>query len=166
MKQVSCLLSIVTLLCFSTLSYGQLTKKEVIKETTIGKLKQGFIKYAELSYSIVPETKDTLYHLYYKDLQFKQIDEWKSIFFKGGSATLNELYKTLKEALSADKGKETAFDLGETSVFVITSKMFGSKYLFVSFKDKYKVTSTMNITKGQLDDLFGIKSKEEEPTQE
>lgn len=153
MKQLLCLL----LLSFVTvISYSQLVKKEIPKEITIGKLKQGFSKYAELSYYVSNENKDTTYHLYYKDLQYKQLDKWSSIFFTGGSTTLNDLYKTLLEAMNSDKGKEISFTLGESRILVVSSRMLGGKYLALTITDKAGIISTMNITKGQLNDLFGI----------
>jgi hypothetical protein len=132
----------------------QLVKNEILKEFKIGVEKRGFIKYAELTY--IPKTSptDTMYHLFYKDEKYKQLDEWKSIYFNGGSATLNDFYEALKEAITADKGKETSFTLSDNKIFIVTSRLLG-KYLSISITDKTGVNGIMTLTKGQIKDLFG-----------
>ena len=131
---------------------SQLVKKGVSK--TIGIEKRGFMKFAELSYLVSP-TNDTSYLLYYKDENLNG-DYWKSLFFKGGSSMLKDLYNTILNAFDEDKGKETAFDLGETPVLITTKKILGAKYLSIVFTDKVKSNSLITLTKSQLNSLFSI----------
>ena len=81
MKKV---LLILLLSYMSIKANSQLVKNEISKEVSIGVEKRGFMKFAELTYIAYSSPIDTLYHLYYKDENFKQINEWKSMFFKGG----------------------------------------------------------------------------------
>lgn len=149
------LVLIILLSYLSMNANSQLVKKTIIKEYPIGNAKKAFTKFAELGY-YVNSLNDTTYHLFYRDEKFTQIEDWKSLYFKGGAATVEDLYQTLIGAVNDDKGKETAFDLGESSVFILTTKFLGSKYITIQLTDAAKVKSILTLNKAQINSLFSV----------
>lgn len=150
----------VLMMCATSVSaHAQFQKNELPKETMIGTAKTTGVKFSELSYYVTGDN-DTTYHFYYKDKKFTQTNVWKSLYFKGGSQTLNDLYAALKASLGTDKGTEASYTLGESQVLTTVAAIMGAKYLKVGIMTNGVVGLT-DLTGKQLDKLFNKTSAQE-----
>lgn len=142
----------LTILCFRS-SFAQIVKTELPQEIEIGKVKSGSSIKAVLTYTI-ENNNDTLYSLLYNDMTYTKIDAFETVRFYEKGNTLNTFYNILFEALNEDKGKETSFRIGETTVIVVTNKMFGTKYLDISFSKNFTGSGFTNLNKKEIKKLF------------
>lgn len=142
------------LLLITSLAFAQIQQVQISKSTAIGKVKTGIYTKYELSYSL-PSTNDTLYHFYYNDLSYTQINVMESVFFKEEGNTLNDFYTILLKAFDNEVDQEVAFKLGETNFLVVPKKMIGVKYLSIAIGKKGGSNGLTNISRKELDKLFG-----------
>lgn len=145
---------LVGFVLLSVTAQAQITNLEVSKETVIGKVKIALTKYNELSYKVDSEG-DTVYIFSYRDKTYKSIEVWDNIYFQGGAQVLQDLYNTLIATLEADKNTEKSFKLGETNVSVISKRSLGTQYLMIYPTKKSGSIGVTDLTKAQLDKLFG-----------
>ena len=150
---------ILSLLFIQIETYSQIQKKEVPKETIIGIVKNAGSIKIKLSYYIDENNpKDTTYSIVYNDANFTTIDVFETVIFSETGNTLNDLYALLKESLDAENGKETSFELGKTSVLVVTKISMGVRNILVSFSKNSNGSGFLYLTKKEVDKLFN-KSK-------
>lgn len=144
----------IFVLTISVNCLGQLTTKELPKETVIGKAKSAFTKVMELKY-IIEDDGDTLYTLSYIDKSYQTMAVWDFIYFSGGQKVLNSLYETLKAAIDADKKSQKAITLGKTDILIRTERSLGIKYIILAVTKESGATGITDLTIEQLDSLFG-----------
>jgi hypothetical protein len=140
---------------FSVAANAQLQKVATLKSQQVGKVSPGGLLFLNLSY-VVNET-DTLYTFSYKDMEYKHIDVFESVVFKGNAQTINDLYKILADAFSVDNPKEYRQDLklGDESVSIIGYKSLGIKGVrLIKISKAGNISSSFTMGKGHLDKLF------------
>lgn len=126
------------ILLIPCISFGQL---EVIdsKTVTIGEIKGGGSLIASLTLS------KSIYCLSFRNQEYKNITDYKTICFKNEDSTLDKLYTILKNATD----EQIVFKLGQTTV---ATKKFGGSGVIISADSGY-----ITLTDKQIDKLFGKK---------
>ena len=92
---------------------------------------------------------DTSIVLGYRNEKYQAINDYKSIFFKGGAKEVEQLYQLFQtlynDANKDNKEFEQKIKLGKTDVSISKKKSFGMKCVFVWTEEGYFTMSLANV---------------------
>jgi hypothetical protein len=140
------LLALVCLIPFFGTS--QIKHIDPVQNKTIGTAWAGPEKIAWLQERQVDGR--TFYFLVYEDFFNGSARGIKEIKFTGGQSVLNELYKTLQDAIAKRKGGETSFKLGDEVLSMEVKTSLRKKYLDISADG-----GGFQLKERQINKLFG-----------
>lgn len=135
-----------SLLIISVASQAQIKKNDLGVNTEIGHIKRGFHDIATLKMNI-KDNADTTYVLEYQDMSYKQIVEYKFLFFKSAPSGLYDLFV---DAFTKDKGFQESVTVDDTNVIISVMKELGTKYVYFSIGSSFVLLYNKDIDK-----LFG-----------
>jgi hypothetical protein len=128
------------------LGTSQIQHLDSVQSKTIGKAWGAFNKFASLEEKQVKG--QAFYYLIYENY-FDERDT-KLIKFTGGQAVLDELYKSLLDAITKPKGAKTFLRLGDQVLSMEVKKGSSKKFLDISADG-----GGFELTERQIDKLFG-----------
>lgn len=143
MKKIIFLLTVI----FSISTSAQIKVIEN-NSTEIGKVSAGGKKFDWIT------VNNDNYSVFYRDEQYKQIDDYKNFSFKGED-TFNYLYDLLKKQCEAPKKTELTIEVGDANITITSYK----HYISLSILAEGQPSGFFRITSRQLDKLFGKKKK-------
>lgn len=143
MKKIIFLLTVI----FSISTSAQIKVIEN-NSTEIGKVSAGGKKFDWIT------VNNDNYSVFYRDEQYKQIDDYKNFSFKGED-TFNYLYDLLKKQCEAPKKTELTIEVGDANITITSYK----HYISLSILAEGQPNGFFRITSRQLDKLFGKKKK-------
>jgi hypothetical protein len=138
-----------TALVMSVSSFAQI---KVIENTST---EIGYMKYPGMpKNAIITMYGDSTYSFMYKDIQYRQITDFKSFQFTG-SKSLDLFYEILMNRFNAPKNSETELQIGNAHITVQTKKMFGAPYLYLYIKADGEPMGVFSIEPKHMDKMFG-----------
>lgn len=154
-KPTGCMLLalIVSLILLSTFAFSQIKEIHESEPKHIGKIEKGGIPIVTLSY--IPKAgTDTNYILYYRNAEFKHVDDYKGVVFQNTGNAASALYAAMKSALKLTDDVRNSFKLGFDNISLSSFKDDdGLRKVFVYVDDKGYFT----LSDKEIDKLFGKK---------
>ena len=115
----------------------------------------GYMKYPGMpKNAIITMYQDSSYSFMYKDIQYRQITDFKSFQFVG-SETLDGLYDVLMNQFSQPKNTELSIEVGNAHITIQTKKMMGMPYLYLYIHAEGQPMGVFSIEPKHMDLMFG-----------
>jgi len=115
----------------------------------------GYMKYPGMSKNAtITMYEDSSYSFMYKDIQYRQITDFKSFQFTG-SNTLDLFYEILMVRFQAPKNSEVEVEVGNARITIQTKKMLGMPYLYLYIKADGEPMGLFSIEPKHMDKMFG-----------
>lgn len=150
------LLTAATFLSFFFTGYSQikLSKQNDVDCNEIGNVKALATPMIEMQRC--ESDNMVTYSIHYKDIQYKQIEEWKSFYFVEEDDAFETLYKLIMDGFETVPKKDIVIDLPKGSVHLHFKKSLGLVSLqFIHFSPANVMGTSPAITKKQVQKLFG-----------
>jgi hypothetical protein len=141
MKKLFCLFYLVPF--FGT---SQIQHLDSVQSKTIGTAWSGLNKFASLQEKHIEG--QAFYYLVYEN--YFDAHDTKLIKFTGGQSVLDELYKSLLDAITKRQGGKTFFKLGDQVLYMEVKKGSPKKFLDISAD-----CGGFELSERQINKLFG-----------
>ncbi|MDI5899201.1 hypothetical protein [Flavobacterium yafengii] len=143
---------ILLLVLISTSSYGQIKISESVKPITIGKVGNFAATFLYM------EKTDNVYTVFYQDIKFKLVTDFKSFSFKDENNDFENLFKIIMENMENPPKDDIMLELPNDIVWLHFEKALGVS----NFQFRSAVNQNANVigissymTKKQVKKLFG-----------
>lgn len=145
---IVCMKTIITLLLFTGICYGQLSKGELFNEPNI------ISNTNALQFELAehPNEDGNNYYVFsFRNGQYQQVNDFRNIGFYSTVEDLNVFYSELDKMI--ETGNKKTFQLGDTNLIATPKK----KGLYLHFNGGNEAGSYTYVSKKNLDKLFGKK---------
>lgn len=140
----------------STQTFSQIDVLTIEKTVNVGEVKNAYSYVAGLSY--VKDGDNRIYTMRYRDVQYTQLVDVKSISFGASEDEIEQLYQLMVTIAESNKGETRELKLGNGRMTLVATSSMGVKYVVVYAKDDAPMGSFL-LRRKDIDKLFGKESK-------